>query len=48
MMADSAADAMVIDGQRGEKRKASVLGDDNGHAPRRIRVSKAHHFRKVR
>lgn len=38
MMADSMADAMAIDGPRGEKRKASVLGDDSGHAPRRIRV----------
>ncbi|KAK3954630.1 hypothetical protein QBC32DRAFT_80127 [Pseudoneurospora amorphoporcata] len=38
MMADSMADAMAIDGPRGEKRKASVLGDDSGHAPRRIRA----------
>lgn len=37
-MADSTADAMAIDGPRGEKRKASVLGDDSGHAPRRIRA----------
>ena len=39
-MAGSMADAMVVDSPRGEKRKASVLGDDSGHAPRRIRVNK--------